>query len=311
MGAEKLNGGYIFDIQGFSVHDGPGCRTLIFLKGCSMQCNWCSNPEGIRLFPEPLYDRSKCTMDLACMKACPEEAITVSDQSLRIHRDQCRTCPSFACVESCFTGAIRKAGYFIHTSDLMKKIQRDRHYWGSDGGITLTGGEPFLQPVFAQELLKKCFTSLIHTSVETCGNVPWNNLEPSLEWLEWVFFDLKHIDPERHKKATGVGNKQILKNARQLSQHFSGRLIFRIPFVKGFNDDEESLSAFADFILSLGKKEVNLLPLHHLGREKYRLLHQEYYTEDFSVPSRDDLLRARDFLEERGFDCYIGSDTPF
>jgi pyruvate formate lyase activating enzyme len=311
MVAEQLKGGHIFDIQGFSVHDGPGCRTLIFLKGCPMRCSWCSNPEGIHDFPEPLYDSSKCTMDLLCMNACPGKAISVPEQSLMIDRDLCRTCSSFACVESCFTGAIRKAGYFISTSDLMKKIQRDRQYWGSNGGITLTGGEPFLQPVFTQELLKQCFSSYIHTSVETCGNVRWENIRSSLDWLEWVFFDLKHMDPEKHKKATGVGNKQILKNAQQLSQQFKGRLIFRIPFVKGFNDDEESLSAFADFILANGKKEVNLLPLHHLGRDKYRLLHEEYYTEDFSVPSHADLLKAQQYLAKRGVECYAGSDTPF
>ena len=311
MGASQLTGGYLFDIQGFSVHDGPGCRTLIFFKGCPMRCEWCSNPEGIHSFSEPLYIPSRCTMDLLCKEACPYDAITVSEQSILINRDICRTCTISACMDSCCTGAIRKAGYYISTKDLYKIIQRDRHYWGTHGGITLTGGEPFLQPAFATAILKRCFESFIHTSVETCGNVPWKNISSSLDWLEWIFYDLKHINPTKHKNATGTTNNHVLKNARLLAEKFSGRLIFRIPLIPGFNDDENSLSELAEFILSTGKTEVNIIPAHHMGREKYNLLGQTYYTNEFSVPSADDLYRASRHFTEAGLTCYLGSDTPF
>ncbi len=311
MGTPQLTGGYLFDIQGFSIHDGPGCRTLIFLKGCPMRCEWCSNPEGIRPFSEPLYNPSKCTMDLLCKEACPYEAITVADQSLLINRDICRTCSTNACMDACFTGAIRKAGYFITMADLFKKIQRDRQYWGANGGITLTGGEPFLQPDFAKAILKKCFESFIHTSVETCGNIPWGNISQSLDWLDWIFFDLKHINPVKHKKATGTTNNNVLKNARVLAEKFPGRLIFRIPLIPGFNDDENSLSELAEFILSTGKEEVNIIPAHHMGREKYNLLGQSYYTKEFKIPSADDLFKASQYFTKAGITCYLGSDTPF
>jgi pyruvate formate lyase activating enzyme len=311
MVANQLTGGYLFDIQGFSVHDGPGCRTLIFFKGCPMRCEWCSNPEGISGFPEPLYNPSKCTMDLLCMEACPYKAISVSEQALLINRNICNSCTLSACMDSCCTGAIRKAGYYITTPDLYKKIQRDRQYWGLNGGITLTGGEPFMQPEFAQSLLKKCFVSFIHTSIETCGNVPWKNISSSLEWLEWIFFDLKHIDSKKHKQATGVSNNLILKNAKLVAEQFKGRLIFRIPLIPGFNDDEISLTRLTEFILSTGKKEVNIIPVHHMGREKYNLLGINYYTTEFTISSSEELLRASRYFTEAGLTCYLGSDTPF
>lgn len=311
MGTAQLTGGNIFDIQGFSVHDGPGCRTLIFFKGCTMNCDWCSNPEGIRPCPEPLYDPSKCTMDLLCKDACQDDAISVEDGVLLINRETCGTCTTSACMDSCCTGAICKAGYFINTAELFRKIQRDRKYWGPDGGVTLTGGEPFLQAAFAKTVLKKCYESFIHTSVETCGNVPWDSIGASLEWIDWVFYDLKQMDPELHKKATGTDNKRILKNARQLTEKFTGRLIFRIPLIPGFNDDERSLGSFAEFIGSTGRKEVNILPVHHMAREKYRLLNKPYYTTEFTNPSAENLHKASTFLTGEGLTCYVGSDTPF
>lgn len=311
MAATQLTSGCIFDIQGFSVHDGPGCRTLIFLKGCPMQCKWCSNPEGIDLHPRILYDHSKCRMDLLCIQACPHGAITAGDQSIIIDHKICVSCSSDACIQSCFSGSIRKAGYFVSVTDLYKKIQRDRQYWGPNGGVTLTGGEPFMQPDFSRTLLEKCFSSFVHTSVETCGNVPWKNISQSLEWIDWIFFDLKQIDVARHKKATGVTNNRILENAKMLSGQFNGRLVFRIPLIPDFNDDEDSLSSLAEFIVSTGKKEVNILPVHHLGREKYALLGKSYYTDEFRIPSAEDLRKASRFFTDAGLACYIGSDTPF
>ncbi len=311
MDATQLTGGYLFDIQGFSVHDGPGCRTLLFLKGCPMRCEWCSNPEGIHASPEILYNPTKCTMDLLCMQACPHDAITVTDQFLNFNPQVCKSCTSYACTDSCYAGAIRKAGYYINTTDLFRIIQRDRQYWGANGGITLTGGEPFMQPDFAQSILKKCFDAFIHTSVETCGNVPWKNISQSLEWLDWIFFDLKHINPEKHKEVTGTGNRQILKNAKLLAEEFPGRLIFRIPLIPGVNDDETTLAELVEFILSTGKKEVNIIPAHHMGREKYRLLGQSYYTTEFKVPSAEELIKASSYFTDAGLTCYLGSDTPF
>src|ERR1035438_2204381 len=186
----ELIRGTLFDIQGFSVHDGPGCRTLIFVKGCSLNCAWCCNPEGLNAFPEPLYNASKCSSDELCIKACPYMAIVKNGNGLLFKRTICRDCTTYDCVNACCTGALMLGGYKKSVEDLFDIVQRDSQYWGSDGGITLTGGEPFLQPAFAGQILKRCFKSYIHTAVETCCNVPWENIEPSLPYIDWILFDL-------------------------------------------------------------------------------------------------------------------------
>ncbi|MCX6281767.1 MAG: glycyl-radical enzyme activating protein [Bacteroidetes bacterium] len=315
MDKPELTGGYIFDIQGFSVHDGPGCRTLIFLKGCPLRCLWCSNPEGIRPYPEPLYNESKCLFDLFCLDACQFNAITLEGENelrrLEFEREKCSKCSTYDCEKACLTRALAKGGSFITVGSLYSKIRHDRQYWGDKGGITLTGGEPFAQPEFTLALLKTCFEALIHTAVETCGDVPWISIERSLPWLEWIFFDLKHMDETAHKKLTASSNRLILENARRIADSFNGRLIFRLPLVPGLNDSEENIRSTADFILSTGRDELNILPVHHLGREKYLLSGFTYKLPGFEMTSRDKLLEARNRFSELGLRCYLGSETPF
>ncbi len=310
--------GTIFDIQGFSVHDGPGCRTLIFFKGCSMECAWCSNPEGIFPYPEPLYRDSKCISDGLCVAACPHEAITVSEHNegnrLIFNRKICAGCNTRDCMKACCSGALNIGGYEISAEDLYARISRDRSYWGASGGITLTGGEPFVQPEFAFELLKRCYDGYIHTAVETCGNVPWKNYEKALTYIDWIFFDLKtlHESAIDHITSSTVSPiPRVLDNARRLAAEFSGRMIFRLPLIPGFNDDPENISETARFILSTGRKEINILPLHHMGREKYNLVGKNYYTSGFQIPGKDELEKIASVFESRGVTCYIGGETPF
>jgi pyruvate formate lyase activating enzyme len=311
MVTAQMTDGYLFDIQGFSVHDGPGCRTLIFLKGCSLRCNWCSNPEGIQSLPEPLYNSSKCIFDCLCLEACKKQAITADVHELYFNKELCSECIDYECAAACCTGALKIGGYKITINDLMKIVQRDRQYWGSTGGITLTGGEPFIQPKFAYELLKQCHQSFIHTAVETCGNIPWKNLEPSLEYTDWILFDIKHMDEVNHLNMTGTGNHLILDNARRLASEFKGRLVFRMPVIPEFNDTDENIRHLGDFMNSIGKDEINILPLHHMGREKYKLVGREYYTEDFTMPLKENLLNIQKRLSQYGIKCYIGTETPF
>jgi glycyl-radical enzyme activating protein len=317
MDRAELSGGYIFDIQGFSVHDGPGCRTLIFFKGCPLRCRWCSNPEGIRPFPEPLYNRSKCTFDLLCIEACPYGAITLKgspggpDATLEFEREKCAGCSSFECAAACCTSALNTGGYYISSGDLYSRIRRDRQYWGEKGGITLTGGEPFSQPEFAASVFMLCYRAYIHTAVETCGDIPWKNIEQSLPWLEWIFFDLKHMNDAEHRKYISSSNHLILNNAEKLSQVFPGRLIFRMPLIPGFNDGMENITATADFIAKTGRREINILPVHHLGREKFKLAGIPYLMTDQSLVSKIRLNDIKKVFEDKGIICYPGSDTPF
>ena len=315
MDQSELTGGYLFDIQGFSVHDGPGCRTLIFLKGCPLKCLWCSNPEGIRPFPEPLYKESKCHYDLYCARDCPYQAISVrggtENPGLEFDREKCSKCSTYLSVKACLTGALAQGGYYITIPELYARIVRDRQYWGEKGGITLTGGEPFAQPEFTAGLLKKCFDAFIHTAVETCGDIPWEYIEPSLQWLEWIFFDLKHLKDDMHKQLTSSSNRIILENARRLAAVFGGRLVFRMPLVPGQNDSEENIRATADFVISSGRKELNILPVHHLGREKYLLSGYRYKLPGFEMTTRENLIKVRNRFLELGVECYLGSETPF
>ncbi len=320
MEHEKLSGGYIFDIQGFSVHDGPGCRTLVFFKGCSLNCVWCSNPEGIFPKPQLLYNASKCIFDGLCAEACPENAISLlppgnnpdqSEQVLFLDRSKCLTCATFDCIPACCTGAMNLGGYKIQVDALFKTITRDRRYWGNRGGITITGGEPFFQPEFARELLQRCYSAYIHTAAETCGNIPWQNIAPSLPYLDWIFFDLKHMDPLRHRQMTRATNHLILKNGSRIAKEFTGRLVFRMPLIRGFNDDATNISAMISFIQSTGRNEINILPGHHLGREKYALLGMPYYTENFQDPGQEILQDIKARFDESGIHCYLGNNTPF
>lgn len=315
MDQSELNGGYIFDIQGFSVHDGPGCRTLIFLKGCPLRCLWCSNPEGLRPFPEPLYKESKCIFDLFCVQACPHKGIHLTGdkdhQAINFSRDICNKCDTYNCVDACLTGAIAKGGYYMSLTDLYSRLERDRQYWGDKGGITLTGGEPFAQPEFTSAILKKCYEAFIHTAVETCGNIPWKDIEPSLPWLEWIFFDLKHLDDDSHTRLTSVSNKLILENAKRLAGRFMGRLVFRMPLIPGMNDSDENIKATSEFILGLGLKELNILPVHHLGREKYLVSGVPYRMPNLDMAGREKLLDVQKRFTQQGIQCYLGSETPF
>ena len=311
MEKELNSSGTIFDIQGFSVHDGPGCRTLVFLKGCTMQCFWCSNPEGIHPQPEPLYFQSSCIFDKNCVEACPENAITPGENKIIINRTKCLSCTDFKCVASCFTGALRTNGREVAADELLKTIRRDRQYWGQNGGITLSGGEPLLQIDFAATLLKACYDAYIHTAIETCGNVKLESYQRIADITEWIFFDLKHMDDCKHKDATGVSNKRILENARWLGEHYSGRLFFRLPLIPGFNDSHENIDATADFLAEIGLNEINLLPVHHLGREKYNMMNLPYHAAGVPVPKPDHINKIKNWFEEKNIQCYIGGDTPF
>ena len=239
--------GLLFNLQGFSLHDGPGSRTVVFLKGCPLRCRWCANPEGLNPHPELMYHKDRCEKNYSCVSACKDHALEMPGDGMpvTINRNCCGQCAGFECVKACNYRALQANGFFITVEDLMKKIQRDRLYWGSRGGVTVSGGEPMAQYPFVKAFLSRCFDSYIHTAMETSGYAPWEHYHALLDHLDWVFFDLKCMDDDRHIAGTGVSNRLILENAKKMAAHFEGRLIFRMPVIPGFNDSRENITATA------------------------------------------------------------------
>jgi len=305
--------GLLFDLQGFSFHDGPGSRTVLFFKGCPLRCRWCANPEGQEPHRELMYHREQCEKDYACVPACTGHVIGIPGDGMpvTIQRERCRLCTGFECVNACNSRALQVSGFFITIGELMKKVQRDRQYWGSSGGVTLSGGEPMVHYPFVKKFLSACVDSYIHTTMETSGHAPWEHYHSLLGLLDWVFFDLKCMDDTRHIAGTGCSNRLILENAKKMAASCKGRLIFRVPIVPGFNDSRDNLTATAEFIAGTGKHEVNLLPLHHLGTSKYDLLGREYHCGGLTPPEIPHLKKIEALFAEYSIECYSGSDTPF
>jgi glycyl-radical enzyme activating protein len=246
------------------------------------------------------------------VKICTYQAIEPNETSLVIRQELCKDCVGHRCVENCYSRALQIVGTRITLDNLFTKIQRDRPFWGSGGGITLTGGEPFAQHEFTHRFLEKCYDSHIHTAIETCGLVPWHHIEPSLKFLDWIFFDLKHANSIMHHLETGAGNELIFENALKIAQRFDGRLIYRLPLIPGYNDDEATIAGIATFIRSTGRNEVNVLPMHHLGSEKHILSGKEDYRwKSRPIPDTESLTRVKDWFEGLGVRCWVGSETPF
>jgi glycyl-radical enzyme activating protein len=312
MSDEKNLRGLIFDIQGFSVHDGPGCRSLIFMKGCPLRCKWCANPEGMASHPQLVYSNLACARDYACTDSCGEHAITIREvgEPITLERSICERCNSFECVEECYKGALRTVGRYVTVQELIKIISRDRDYWGTNGGITFAGGEPMAQPEFVTEVLRRCHGAYIHTAIETSGYAPWEHYKAALKHVDWVFFDLKHMDSKMHRKETGVKNELILENARRIAS-FPIRMIIRVPVIPGFNDSERNMIATAEFVKEIKKQEVNLLPFHKLGMSKYEQLGIKCIYEKTKPPGTKQLKKIQSIFNSYSLNCYIGSETPF
>ena len=305
--------GLSFDIQGHSVHDGPGCRTLVFLSGCPLRCAWCANPEGQLLRPRVMVREGRCVSTCQrCVSACPHGAIQRDLSGLRFDRNRCDRCDTLDCAAACTHEALKVAGRAYTVDELMRVLRRDQGFWGSGGGVTFSGGEPLAQPEFLLAALKGCRTSYMHTAVETCAYVGADLLREVLRWTDWLFMDLKHMDSAAHLAGTGVSNALILRNlAMVASASWPGRLIVRVPIVPGFNDMAENLQATAAFVAQLGLREVNLLPFHRLGAAKYEQLGLAYpYAYVPALPREAQQAQQRIFAAA-GLRCYVGSETPF
>lgn len=304
----------IFDIQGFSVHDGPGGRTLIFFKGCPLRCVWCCNPEGVNPYREVMYKSLQCQKCYNCVGKCSQKAISINGSTglILFDRSICKECDTFECVEACYNGALGITGKDYSIDELMHKIERDRRFWGKGGGVTLGGGEVLQQYKFASRLLERCHANYIHTAIETSAYAPWSHLQGVLKNTDWVFVDIKCMDSDIHSKVTGVPNRLILENIKRMAaKNRNYRLIPRIPIIPGINDDNKNIFETVEFLKRVNLFEINILPFHRLGTSKYEQLGLEYAFAEMESPETDVMERIRDLFEAYDIRCYVGSDTPF
>ena len=278
---DRKTTGIVFNIQKYSVHDGPGIRTIVFLKGCPMACAWCSNPESQHRMPELAYNPSKCMgfeECFRCVEVCTVGAITRNeeDDTVSLDRELCNGC--FACASVCPSHALNLYGYEMSVDEALKKVEQDEMFYArSQGGMTLSGGEPLLQADFALALLREAKRRRINTAIETCGYCKWDVMEVACRHLDTLLMDIKCIDPDKHRKHIKASNQRILDNFARCCQMFPDLpKLIRTPIIPGFNDSEEDIEAILDVVADKPNVSYELLAYHRMAEPKYAYLGRQY-----------------------------------
>ena len=295
----------ITNIQGFSLHDGPGIRTVVFFKGCPLACRWCANPECISGAPQTGFIQALCARCGRCFDACPRGAIRRDENVHRIDYSRCQACGD--CVIRCGYGALVRYGDMMTVEEVWDAVRRDRMFYDSSGGgVTVSGGEPLLKAEFVRELFTLCKEDGIDTCVETCGFASSESLVKILPVADHFLFDLKHLDSAAHEEHTGQSNERILANAALLLER-GADVLFRKPLIPGVNDSPENIAATADFLTAIGASAagLELMPYHRMGQSKYRALDVKYPLEGIESCGDAEAEAARGAYESRGIRCAI------
>jgi pyruvate formate lyase activating enzyme len=295
----------VTNIQGYSIHDGPGIRTVVFFKGCPLRCRWCANPENLTAQRQIGFLSKLCAACGKCFDVCPHGAIRKDSDTHRIDREKCVSCGT--CVEACFYGALVRYGEEMDADGIFEKVRRDKiFYEASKGGVTVSGGEPLLQAELVRRLFTLCQEDGIDTCVETCGYVSSETIDSVCEVTDHFCYDLKLIAPDAHKEQTGVSNERILENARRLVSA-GADVLFRLPLVPGVNDSEENTEGLAAFLRSLpaAYRRLELMPFHRAGQTKYNALDMTYDCGGLEAMSAEAIENVRAGYQDRGITCTV------
>lgn len=298
--------GTLFNIQPYSIHDGPGIRTTFFMKGCPLSCKWCQNPESQSFQKQLLVVKNRCTGCGKCVGSCPVGAVRMEGGISATDREKCTACGS--CIQSCPAESREICGKEYTVEELMKKALADKLFYdGSGGGITVSGGEPLAQADFVCEFLKCCQEAGLHTAVDTTGFADWERAEQVFQYADLVLYDLKHMDSETHKRLTGVPNGQILENLKKLSRE-KNEIYIRIPVIPGMNDSDENIRATADFVKHElgGRYRTFLLPYHRMGESKLESLEEAGGFLHIDPPREEHMEHLKGFFDELGLKSQIG-----
>jgi len=292
--------GVTFNIQKFSTEDGPGIRTTVFMKGCSLRCRWCHNPEGLSPHPQLVWYDVRCIGARRCLAACPVDALELTPDGMRIDRDRCSPCD--LCADACPCGALEVIGRRWTPADLLTQVAKDKPFYEtSGGGVTVSGGEPAMQPDFLEEFFPLCHDAGIATALDTCGYADWSVYERLLPHVDLVLYDLKVWDREHHREATGVYPDRIFANVVAVGERGVPMWV-RTPIIPGYTDDEENIRALAAFI---GERlptvqRWDLLAYSNLGRPKYHRLDLPYPLEETELAARDKMERLSAIAADSG-----------
>jgi pyruvate formate lyase activating enzyme len=301
----EADSGYIFEIQKMSTEDGPGIRTTVFFKLCPLRCLWCHNPESIFKEPSIQWFKVKCIGCKTCVEACPEHALKLDKKGIHINRSKCRCCGT--CTDECPATALRKLGEHRGLDVIFHEVEKDKIYYEkSKGGVTVSGGEPTLQSDFLKKFLKKCKDAGFHTALDTCGYASREILESLLPYVDLILYDLKEIDPAKHKDCTGVSNEKILENAIWLIddlEHMGKKMWIRTPLIPGFTATDENVRGIGNFIVEKLRNKVerwDLLAFNNLAKAKYERMDWEWVCKDTELLNKEQMDHFLEIAKSTG-----------